>query len=176
MRGDSGPIWASALCGLSPLALPALLYLWVLSWRPRRVRHSMIFPGVWPVTDSEESDSMARPARPLGSRSLAVLCELLSHEDELVRAAACAELGFRGHEAARAVSKLARAAGYDDAGPVRGSASAALAAISTKGDGLEERVLEALQEERRLASYPESAFLAHAVELVELAVVSAPRA
>ena len=90
-----------------------------------------------------------------------------------MRAAACCELGARGRESARAVDRLARAAGWDDSGSVRGCASSALASIASAGH--EEAVLEAIARVREDAKYPESAFLAHALDLVQLATAARSR-
>lgn len=158
--------WGSVLCGLSPLVFLSPLLLEAL-WKRRPKRSSRISQG---PKESKEIDFM--PRRPLAQASLSGLYEMFSDADELVRAAVCAEVGHRGHEARRAVPALVRAAVYDPSGVVRGSASAALSALVVSGEGLAESVLLGLETAKRDAQYPEAAFLAHTSELVELAIAS----
>lgn len=179
MYGDSLGAWGSVLCGLSPLLLATSLA--VLVWLSHLSRERQRPPSSLEIGRPTRAPSSPAtvlrtegimPRRPLGSSSFARLCELLGHEDEITRASACAELGLRGRESARAIEKLARAAGYDDEGIVRGAATVALASIASTGGGLEEQVLEALARTSRATQYPVTAYLAHAVELVELAIVT----
>lgn len=81
-----------------------------------------------------------------------ILMRWLEDPDELVRAGACSELGYRGHEAERGVPRMVFMSAHDEDALVRGA------------------VVQALVQLARAAEYPEKAHLVWAIDRIEAAV------